>query len=1250
MNIEFEIECGATAPGDVVAVVGQEPELGAWDEKKGVKLDGTDFPLWRGQVQLPSRAPGSSVEYKYVILLKNGSARWEALDGNRVRLTDAGEICRWRDGRFGERAPLVETQSPAVQDGPKADSASPSASTSAPKTDSASQSANTSSPKTDSASPSATTSDELRLVVEVADTSPGDCVAVAGSWDWAAPPRKLDGSGFPLWTGCVPLKPGQVLEYKYLVLKKDGETCWEVLEGNRSLKSSNSTSSEQNDGKPNFPNMTSSKQKHGKANETVTNQGYGNSNGIIKDANSTIYGRVCLDYGTLEQRMAKRMDQPVVFDKDRDEQEHSHARTAPRTELEADWAVLERAVSSRAAAWPAQDDPHSMPPPTSVEEDSKAELKEIVAFEGRGAVTLCERFQLAQKLLERAPEGSAAPWTVLVWLRFSAARQLTWQRKSNTRPFLLSQAAEALSQLLAQRLAGAKGERRQLWRLLLVTVPRGGSGDQGQAIRDDILTIMGRWELKKRKGDFMEQWHQKLHNNTTPDDVHICEAYLLFLRSNGDLGQFYSHLEAHGIDRERLQTFERPILQEPIFFASIKNGLTNDLEKYLVVLKNVHSGADLEKSVDEAANGMNAGLRGILEAILAERGAGGNDRLVALLGAVAEARARATGANDRSRFYLDLALESHSRLLAERLSSGLALRGSALCTALLLEGLCRSVGGPELRAAFRDLAGGLGSGEGDYEALRAAAAAERARGAIAAAGDVFAALQPRAEALGAALRAVTPEKLPEPWAVTLFAEECTRGGAGFAASLVLTSYERRLREVLGGSPWQLVSVTPPQLGTLHVLPCMKGDLVIDAPSIILAEKLSGEEDPPEGTVAVLTPNAVDVLSHVAVRARTMGIFLATCFDEDVLAALRQLQGQPIRVAAKAGAVVFEQVVKDQLESQVGTPGVAKAAVVVVKPPPSSEVWVPEELLGTCPQAGAKSKNLSALRAALPKWILQPKSAVVPCGVLGRVFASPENVSAQSEHAALASQLDGVQPPEQLLQQLRRIIQGLKPPAALYSTLRAAVEAHGAAAGDSAWWTALTAVWASSWSDRAFQACSRSGIQTTDVAMAVLVQQLVPAEYSFVIHTVHPTGDPGDLYAEVVVGLGEVLVGNYAGRALSFSAPRDGSSPPKIVTLPSKGIALKGKGLIFRSDSNAEDLENFAGAGLFDSVAVQQQVEQILEYRGEKLVEDRAFQQTLLDGIAKLAMAVETAAGGKPQDIEGCYAAGQFYVVQTRPQA
>ena len=58
-------------------------------------------------------------------------------------------------------------------------------------------------------------------------------------------------------------------------------------------------------------------------------------------------------------------------------------------------------------------------------------------------------------------------------------------------------------------------------------------------------------------------------------------------------------------------------------------------------------------------------------------------------------------------------------------------------------------------------------------------------------------------------------------------------------------------------------------------------------------------------------------------------------------------------------------------------------------------------------------------------------------------------------------------------------------------------------------------------------------------MAVLVQRLVESEYAFVIHTVNPSNnDAAYMYAEVVVGLGETLVGNFPGRALGFQMRKD----------------------------------------------------------------------------------------------------------------
>jgi len=54
-------------------------------------------------------------------------------------------------------------------------------------------------------------------------------------------------------------------------------------------------------------------------------------------------------------------------------------------------------------------------------------------------------------------------------------------------------------------------------------------------------------------------------------------------------------------------------------------------------------------------------------------------------------------------------------------------------------------------------------------------------------------------------------------------------------------------------------------------------------------------------------------------------------------------------------------------------------------------------------------------------------------------------------------------------------------------------------------------------------------------MAVLVQKIIPADYSYVIHTKNPsTNDENEVYAEVVLGMGETLVGTYEGQSFSFT--------------------------------------------------------------------------------------------------------------------
>jgi len=57
----------------------------------------------------------------------------------------------------------------------------------------------------------------------------------------------------------------------------------------------------------------------------------------------------------------------------------------------------------------------------------------------------------------------------------------------------------------------------------------------------------------------------------------------------------------------------------------------------------------------------------------------------------------------------------------------------------------------------------------------------------------------------------------------------------------------------------------------------------------------------------------------------------------------------------------------------------------------------------------------------------------------------------------------------------------------------------------------------------------AGVKQADAAMAVLVQQQISPDLSFVLHTVSPLdGDKDTMYAELAVGLGETLASGTRG--------------------------------------------------------------------------------------------------------------------------
>jgi alpha-glucan,water dikinase len=239
---------------------------------------------------------------------------------------------------------------------------------------------------------------------------------------------------------------------------------------------------------------------------------------------------------------------------------------------------------------------------------------------------------------------------------------------------------------------------------------------------------------------------------------------------------------------------------------------------------------------------------------------------------------------------------------------------------------------------------------------------------------------------------------------------------------------------------------------------------------------------------------------------------------------------------------------------------------------------------------------------------------------------------------------------ELLQGLRSTILTLRPPDELMPSLYREMEKAGLPmpADREEAWASIKRVWGSKWNERAYLSRKSLGVPHDNLLMAVLVQEVIGAEYSFVIHTVNPlTGNKNEVYGEVVLGLGEALVGNYPGKALSFVS-RKGEDAPEVRSFPDKSIGLRGSGLIFRSDSNGEDLAGYAGAGLYDSFILPTPEKVPMDYTKDTLVWDPAFRKDLLSAISRIGVTVEKVLS-VPQDIEGAYSGEKYYVVQSRPQ-
>ncbi|RCV06236.1 hypothetical protein SETIT_1G147300v2 [Setaria italica] len=672
-------------------------------------------------------------------------------------------------------------------------------------------------------------------------------------------------------------------------------------------------------------------------------------------------------------------------------------------------------------------------------------------------------------------------------------------------------------------------------------------------------------------------------------------------------------------------------------------------------IKAVHSGADLESAIGTCTgyraesegfmvgvkvnplNGLPSGYQELLKFLLDHLEDKSVEALVeGLLEARAEVRPLLCGSQERLKdlIFLDIALDSTVRTAVERSYEQLnnaEPEKIMYFISMVLENLALSTEDNEnllccLKGWNHALA--MANNFDDQWALYAKAYLDRTRLALVTKGEEYHhTLQPSAEYLGSLLGV-------EQWTVNIFTEEIIRSGSAASLSLLLNRLDPVLRNIANLGSWQIISPVE-VIGYVTVVDELLTvqNKSYDKPTVLVAKAVKGEEEIPDGVVAVLTPDMPDVLSHVSVRARNSKVLFATCFDPEILSELQRNDGKLISVKPTSADISYRETAESELlvaNSSTAEDDKSEPSISLAKKQfPGKYAICADEFSDE--MVGAKSRNIAYLKGKVPPSVGVPASVALPFGTFETVLSDKMNKHVAQNVKHLKEKLS--QGELSALDEIRNALLNLIAPSNLVKELKEKMQDCGMPwPGDD--------VWASKWNERAYYSTRKVKLDHAYLSMAVLVQEIVSADYAFVIHTVNPSsGDRSEIYAEIVKGLGRPF----------FICKKDDLNSPKVLGYPSKPIGLFIKqSIIFRSDSNGEDLEGYAGAGLYDSVPMDNEEVVVLDYTTDRLITDVSFRNTILSSIAHAGYAIEELYGS-PQDIEGVVKDGKIFVVQTRPQ-
>jgi phosphoglucan, water dikinase len=420
----------------------------------------------------------------------------------------------------------------------------------------------------------------------------------------------------------------------------------------------------------------------------------------------------------------------------------------------------------------------------------------------------------------------------------------------------------------------------------------------------------------------------------------------------------------------------------------------------------------------------------------------------------------------------------------------------------------------------------------------------------------------------------------------------------------------------------------------------------DKPLIALLKKVEGDEEIPANVRGIITSEETPLLSHLAVRARQRSVSFAVCEDPDAFAELNKLLGRRVSLELSDGRVSFRESGEEdeipEMRGEVVLPD-------IVLSPHKSLLPLEEVTPYTGGNKAYAARRLEELVRSGKPGFLTATACVVPFGIMENSLRSKPDLA--GEYADLVRGL-GERTADRFtasIGRLRDILLRLEVPGDIVAEVRKMFRGHtrvmvrsssncediedlsGAGLYDSVAnvapqevAAAIRKVWASLWTRRAALSRKISGIPHKKAHMAVLIQQMILPDYSFIIHTENPVNRNRDeVYIETAVGLGETLA--------------SGKTPGLPCRMTYDMRSGKSMTISFASFSS-KIVPGRTGGTATDTI----------DYSAERLSADDDFRDRLCARLGSIGKFIEQSFG-RPQDIEGVAAGDDVYLVQSRPQ-